>query len=284
MGEHRKAVGLTVADARAASFRGPPGRFPVLNAPFTGYPKKLHRVHKDTHRPLSSMQYRKATTATKVHGSGNPLELDEVAFQVLGYSKFFCWGDIEPDSLSFEWNFGAPVDELFKLLANEQYVDALAALRQGPWNPQELAELPEDLDVWAKALSPERRELGAMSEGVLDWLGRHGRDIYYGALLKRYPELFEGECPQGSLEMGAGAICVDTGTYYDKRDAGGLVGAVPRCSARAYVRKPGLLRDRRFAPPEMFALNSRGRLRSNRLCLRSKLRPPQQPSQLERAS
>ena len=174
------------------------------------------------------MQYRKATIA-KGSGFANPPELDarlldHTAFQVLGYGEFISWGDIEPDTLAFTQKYWEPANELFTLLANGQYVEALKALRQGPWSPHVLPELLIDLDLWALALSPERQELGAMSAQILDLLRRHGMETYHGALRQRHLASFEAaESLQDLLETEMGAEMVDTGALYDRE--GNMEGA-----------------------------------------------------------
>lgn len=167
------------------------------------------------------MKYKKASV-TQGKGFGSTQKDEEQlreqgAFYILGYGKFIPWGDLEPDTLTFTQKFWDEANELFDLLAKGQYVEALTALRQGPWTGTDLARLLPELDTWARVSSAERQALGPMTERTLRLLAKHGLETYHDGLLDKHKESAEAtQALQDLLEREMGATCVDTGAYYDK--------------------------------------------------------------------
>jgi hypothetical protein len=167
------------------------------------------------------MKYRNKGV-TKAKGFGATQQKDEERlreqsmFYVLGYGKWLEWSDIEPDTLVFTQNHWDEANELFGLLAQGKTVEALTALRKGPWTASAVAQLLPELDVWARLVSPERDAQGPMNGDLLTSIGRHGLETYHRALLEKHKESAEAtEALQNALEE-LGLELWDTGAYYDK--------------------------------------------------------------------
>ena len=164
------------------------------------------------------MKYRKAGI-TRGQGFGITKEQEdkqrEVAFfYVLGYGKWVKWEDLTSRELLFVKEYGNEAAKLFELLANNAVVEAVAALREGPWSLQDLYQLMTRLDKWAELTSEDRLGLGEMSEEILRTLHNHGLETFHLALLEKHKESAEAtEALQATLEA-IGLELLDTGAMY----------------------------------------------------------------------
>lgn len=164
------------------------------------------------------MKYRKAGI-TRGQGFGVTKEQEdkhrEVAFfYVIGYGKWVKWEEMDPGELPFVNDYGNEAAKVFELLANNAVVQAVTALREGPWNLQDLYKLMTQLDQWAELTSEDRFNLGEMNEDILRTLHNHGLETFHLALLEKHKESAEAtEALQATLEA-IGLELLDTGAMY----------------------------------------------------------------------